>query len=325
MNKPRKPRQQLDRQGLFVVLAMATAGTVIWLCQDMLDDLTDKSYPQELLYCRLKKIPFSTISSKSPAFRRYPFRQHFPGVTLQETVHFNTCAVVSSSHAMRTHLYGKEIDAHDAVLRFNCAVVKTFEEFVGSNTTLRLINSQVPSSSKTSHCKTDFWKTNSSFRQEILVMRNVNSITGNLARDKKERFGAIRNYVRYRQSFHSGAFFVHTPGFHEAVHQLQTGFCRKTGTCTKRRSSTSGFLGVLMMLHICDWVTLYEMVPSVAGQRDKREYYWDDVKVMTRGAKESTHSYSADRTVMKKLAVNSEEIDSTGRATLKGFSQVNCD
>eukprot|EP00058_Branchiostoma_floridae_P013614 XP_002599102.1 hypothetical protein BRAFLDRAFT_122969 [Branchiostoma floridae] len=184
---------------------------------------------------------------------------------------------------------------------------------------------QVPSSSKTSHCKTDFWKTNSSFRQEILVMRNVNSITGNLARDKKERFGAIRNYVRYRKSFHSGAFFVHTPGFHEAVHQLQTGFCRKTGTCTKRRSSTSGFLGVLMMLHICDWVTLYEMVPSVAGQRDKREYYWDDVKVMTRGAKESTHSYSADRTVMKKLAVNSEEIDSTGRATLKGFSQVNCD
>ncbi|XP_035664559.1 beta-galactoside alpha-2,6-sialyltransferase 2-like [Branchiostoma floridae] len=325
MNKPRKPRQQLDRQGLFVVLAMATAGTVIWLCQDMLDDLTDKSYPQELLYCRLKKIPFSTISSKSPSFRRYPFRQHFPEVTLQETVHFNTCAVVSSSHAMRTHLYGKEIDAHDAVLRFNCAVVKTFEEFVGSNTTLRLINSQVPSSSKTSHCKTDFWKTNSSFRQEILVMRNVNSITGNLARDKKERFGAIRNYVRYRQSFHSGAFFVHTPGFHEAVHQLQTGFCRKTGTCTKRRSSTSGFLGVLMMLHICDWVTLYEMVPSVAGQRDKREYYWDDVKVMTRGAKESTHSYSADRTVMRKLAVNSEEIDSTGRATLKGFSQVNCD
>ncbi|XP_019646889.1 PREDICTED: beta-galactoside alpha-2,6-sialyltransferase 2-like [Branchiostoma belcheri] len=177
-----------------------------------------------------------------------------------------------------------------------------------------------------SRCKTDFWKTNSSFRQEILVMRNVNSVTGNVVKDKKERYGAIRNYVRYRQSFHSGAFFVHVPGFYDAVHQLQAGFCSKTGTCSKRRSSTSGFLGVLMMMHICDWVTLYEMVPSVAGQRDKREYYWDDVKVRTGGARESTHSYSADRTVMRNLAVtDSKQIDSTGRATLKGFSQVNCD
>mmetsp|Transcript_46894 Transcript_46894/g.111657 ORF Transcript_46894/g.111657 Transcript_46894/m.111657 type:complete len:340 (-) Transcript_46894:200-1219(-) len=48
-----------------------------------------------------------------------------------------SCAVVSSSGAMLSHYFGKEIDAHDIVIRFNSAPVEGYIEHVGHKTTLR--------------------------------------------------------------------------------------------------------------------------------------------------------------------------------------------
>mmetsp|Transcript_26534 Transcript_26534/g.61947 ORF Transcript_26534/g.61947 Transcript_26534/m.61947 type:complete len:287 (-) Transcript_26534:150-1010(-) len=48
------------------------------------------------------------------------------------------CAVVSSSGALLEHEYGSEIDAHDAIIRFNAAETEGYEDKVGSRTTVRL-------------------------------------------------------------------------------------------------------------------------------------------------------------------------------------------
>lgn len=55
---------------------------------------------------------------------------------------FKTCAVVGSSGLLLAREAGPEVDAHDAVIRFNRAPALGFEAFVGRRTTLRLVNRQ---------------------------------------------------------------------------------------------------------------------------------------------------------------------------------------
>jgi len=57
--------------------------------------------------------------------------------------HYRSCAVVSNSGALSGHEYGAEIDAADAVFRFNDAPTKDFEKVVGKKETIRIVNSNV--------------------------------------------------------------------------------------------------------------------------------------------------------------------------------------
>ena len=63
-----------------------------------------------------------------------------PECDVLKKLHYNTCAVIGSAGLMLTEKFGAEIDQHDAVFRFNIAPVSDFEAFVGSKTTIRLVN-----------------------------------------------------------------------------------------------------------------------------------------------------------------------------------------
>ena len=56
---------------------------------------------------------------------------------------FRTCGVVSSSGTISGLGLGAEIDANEAVFRFNDAPTTGFEDDVGSKTTFRFVNSKV--------------------------------------------------------------------------------------------------------------------------------------------------------------------------------------
>ncbi|KAK3232919.1 hypothetical protein CYMTET_56754 [Cymbomonas tetramitiformis] len=76
------------------------------------------------------KVPANLLS-------KLPERDIFGGLSLP----VRSCAVVSNSFELTKHRYGKEIDQHDLVLRFNNAPTKGMEEIVGTKTTIRLTNS----------------------------------------------------------------------------------------------------------------------------------------------------------------------------------------
>ncbi|XP_042368968.1 beta-galactoside alpha-2,6-sialyltransferase 2-like, partial [Plectropomus leopardus] len=97
------------------------------------------------LYCDLKKrIRVRTVDGTEEPFSSLGWDRLVPSVPLQEVGkgQYEHCAVVTSAGAMLNSSLGREIDSHDAVLRFNAAPTRGFERDVGSKTTIRIINSQ---------------------------------------------------------------------------------------------------------------------------------------------------------------------------------------
>ena len=54
---------------------------------------------------------------------------------------FNSCAVVGSSGYLKLAQFGQAIDTHDVVVRLNQSPVKAYARWVGTKTTMRILNS----------------------------------------------------------------------------------------------------------------------------------------------------------------------------------------
>ena len=52
------------------------------------------------------------------------------------------CAIVGSSKSLLNTKLGKEIDSFDFIVRFNCAEIKNYEDYVGTKTNLMVVNNQ---------------------------------------------------------------------------------------------------------------------------------------------------------------------------------------
>ncbi|KAK1902835.1 Beta-galactoside alpha-26-sialyltransferase 2, partial [Dissostichus eleginoides] len=100
--------------------------------------------PKELL-CQMKaQARLRTVDGSEQPFSSLGWARLVPSLPL-EKLHqnaFKTCAVVTSAGAILRSGLGREIDNHDAVLRFNAAPTEGYERDVGNKTTIRIINSQ---------------------------------------------------------------------------------------------------------------------------------------------------------------------------------------
>ncbi|XP_066278710.1 beta-galactoside alpha-2,6-sialyltransferase 2-like [Branchiostoma lanceolatum] len=268
----------------------------------------------------LKKTPcFSTITKREIA--RDPLKKYFLDQSLEQLYHFNSCAVVSSSHALKQHQYGAEIDKHDCVLRFGCAPTKTFERHVGSRTDIRLINTRVPHI----FCKQEFWNDSiQMFNQEVVVVRHNNAyrIIGEKVNTAHDRYDSLPKYIDYINTHSDRQLFIQGQAFGPMVIRDLQEFCRKHTKCTwsNNNGASTGVFGVLMMVHLCNWVYVYEIAPSDKGLLEKYRYYYNETDLL--GLKAHAHPYTAEHLYLTDLSLTSrEDVRKTGVLLFRGAEQ----
>ncbi|XP_066269014.1 beta-galactoside alpha-2,6-sialyltransferase 1-like [Branchiostoma lanceolatum] len=298
----------------------------ISLRNDTIEDPQTIARWREEMYCKIKRnVPFSTITKNSTKIENRSDEAVLPQKSLENLVHFNSCAVVSSSHGLRIHTYGREIDDHDAVLRFNCAPTEKFEKFVGNRTDLRLINTKIPGIT----CKKEFLNDSiAMFNHEITVIRNFGAINfGKRGIDaRKDRFRVFENLKKYRRTHPNRTMpFIQRPDFGKNIVTELRRFCVATGRCKKTNLSPStGMFGVVMMLHLCNWVHVFEILPSNSDNTNLRYYY--DEKEKKLPPNEGIHSYNQERQYIRTLSLTSDQdVEDTGVALLQGLPLVHCD
>ncbi|AWO99580.1 putative beta-galactoside alpha-2-6-sialyltransferase 1-like [Scophthalmus maximus] len=268
------------------------------------------------LLCQLKnKAEVATLTSDLLPFSSLPWAAQLPSKPLTSDLGpYRSCAVVSSAGSLRYSGLGKEIDSHDAVLRFNAAPTSGFEKDVGSKTTIRLINSQVMASDD------HRFLSSSLYSSGALVAWDPAPFSADLTQwYNRTDYPIFVQYQRYRRLHPLQPFYILHPLFEWQLWQrIQDNMAEPI----QKNPPSSGFLGTVLMMSLCEVVHVYEFLPS----RRKTElcHYYQRFydAACTLGA---YHPLLYEKNLVKRMNQGSDrDIYTHGRVTLPGFGRMNC-
>lgn len=191
-----------------------------------------------------------------------------------------TCAVIGNSVNLNNSRYGQVIDGHDAVIRINQGPTKGFTEDVGSITTHRLYypESAVHLASDTSLVFVPFKVRDMQWLLSTLT-------TGEITFTSQK--------VISKLSCNASNIAILHPEFLRYIH---TNLLHSPG-----RQPSTGFIGVVLALHICDKVDIYGFG---ADKNGGWQHYWEHLSSRQALAHKAggVHKSGLERDFLDKLA-----------------------
>eukprot|EP00873_Tetraselmis_striata_P037894 jgi/Tetstr1/458158/TSEL_044649.t1 len=186
---------------------------------------------------------------------------------------WGTCAIVGNSGAMLFDSLGREIDAHDVVLRFNQAPTAGFERHVGARTMVESLNT--PFARRLADATSSEGLAGNNTRW---LWRNPKTILMLFEPSKmREVYVQLREQLPRSEVLMLGPQFIHSAmRLHEALRaRLQRlGLGSMCG-----EKPMSGFYAVALALRVCRHVDLYGFdawADSMANVHRRRYHYFDD-------------------------------------------------
>ncbi|NXQ32287.1 SIAT1 sialyltransferase, partial [Alaudala cheleensis] len=274
-----------------------------------------KLSPEKLL-CQLRdRVNVTMIQRWDGPFGTSEWHQYLPEKSLSEAVgHLGRCAVVSSAGSLKSSRLGQEIDSHDAVLRFNGAPVRGFQEDVGQKTTIRLMNSQLVTVEEQQFLREPLYNTG------ILIVWDPAPYHAEIHEwYRKPDYNFFESYKAYRRTHPEQPFYILNP---KMQWQLWDILQENSLEHIQPNPPSSGMLGIVLMMTLCDQVDVYEFLPS-RRQTDICHYYqkFHD-HACTMGA---YHPLLFEKNLVKHMNQGTDEdIYMHGKVTLPGFRKVHC-
>ncbi|XP_020338162.1 beta-galactoside alpha-2,6-sialyltransferase 2 [Oncorhynchus kisutch] len=227
---------------------------------------------------------------------------------------FKSCAVVTSAGAILNSSLGREIDSHEAVLRFNAAPTEGYENDVGNKTTIRIINSQILARPR------HRFTTSSLYKGMTLVAWDPAPYSVDLPRwYRNPDYDLFTPYEERRRLHPTQPFYILHPKF---IWQLWDVIQGNTQENIQPNPPSSGFIGIVLMMSLCEEVHVYEYIPSLR-QTDLchyHEHHYDPA--CTLGA---YHPLLFEKLLVQRMnSASQHDLKTKGKVTLSGFSAINC-
>ncbi|XP_074542988.1 CMP-N-acetylneuraminate-beta-galactosamide-alpha-2,3-sialyltransferase 1-like [Halichoeres trimaculatus] len=204
-----------------------------------------------------------------------------PDVQKASHDHCRTCAVVGNSGNLRGSRYGPLINSHDVILRMNTARVQGYEADVGDRTTHRVM---YPESSMDLDNNTHL----------VLFPFKIQDLEWLTKAFTTGFHGTSYLPVRSKIKANKNLAMVINPAFMQYVHE--------TWLMKKGRYPSTGFIALVMALHICDEVHVFGFGADKDGNWS---HYWEalrDKKLRT-GVHPGTQEYDIIIKLAKQLKI----------------------
>ncbi|KAM3835067.1 beta-galactoside alpha-2,6-sialyltransferase 1 isoform 2-T2 [Vipera latastei] len=226
-----------------------------------------KLSPEQVLCQLQKKVDFRMIIASDGPFNTPEWETYLPKKNISmELGKLGRCAVVSSAGSIKKSHLGAEIDSHDAVLRFNGAPTKGFQVDVGEKTTIRLVNSQFITVEK------KMFVSDVQFNFGIVIVWDPAPYHASIYEwFQKPDYHFFENYKHYRKRRPKQPFYILNPYMQW---QLWDILQENSPEDIQPNPPSSGMLGIVLMMHFCDEVTVYEFLPS--KRQTNLCYYYQD-------------------------------------------------
>lgn len=263
------------------------------------------------MLCALQSINLKTITRNEYPFSNETFKEFFPKKGPFENKTFKSCAIVASAGSLRDSSLGQRIDSHEVVLRFNHAPTEKYEVDVGGKTNFRILNSQVVSKPKFNFLQSKM------YRNITILVWDPNRFMESLDDwFKKPDFNLFPNYFEHRRSYRKTKTYVLNPN---SLWDLWVFLQKYSINQLPKNPPSSGFLGLAVLLHHCDYVDMFEYIPSVRVTKICHYFDEEDNPACTFGA---WHPLASEKLFAYSLNIASDNaVFQTGYIRIPGFSK----